>query len=57
MLIKPDEPPSQTTSYLPISLLGAIMKLFERAIENRLQKHLEDNGLVSKHQSGFRNSK
>ena len=27
MLIKPDKPPSQTTSYRPISLLSAIMKL------------------------------
>ena len=44
MLIKPDKPPSQTTSYRPISLLSAIMKLFERVIEKRLRKHLEDNG-------------
>ena len=57
MLIKPDKPPSQTTSYRPISLLSAIMKLFERVIEKCLQKHLEDNGLFSKCQSGFRNSK
>ena len=28
MLIKPDKPPSQTTSYRSISLLSAIMKLF-----------------------------
>ena len=33
MLIKPDKPPSQTTSYRPISLLSAIMKLFERVIK------------------------
>ena len=30
MFIKPDKSPSQTTSYRPISLLSAIMKLFER---------------------------
>ena len=36
MLIKPDKPPSQTTSYRPISLLSAIMKLFGRVIEKRL---------------------
>ena len=41
MLIKPDKPPSQTTSYRPISLLTAIMKLFERVIEKRLRKHLK----------------
>ena len=48
MLIKPDKPPSQTTSYRPISLLSAIMKLFERVIEKRLRKHLEDNRFFSK---------
>ena len=57
LLIKPDKPPSQTTSYRPISLLSAIMKLFERVIEKRLRKHLEDNGFFSKYQSGFRKSK
>ena len=57
MLIKPDKPPSQTTSYHPISLLSAIMKLFERVIEKRLRKHLEDNSFFSKYQSGFRKSK
>ena len=36
MLIKPDKLPSQTTSYRSISLLSAIMKLFERVIEKRL---------------------
>ena len=57
MLIKPDKPPSHTTSYRPISLLSAIMKLFERVIGKRLRKHLEDNGFFSKYQSGFRKSK
>ena len=57
MLIKLDKPPSQTTSYRPISLLSAIMKLFERVIGKRLRKHLEDNGFFSKYQSGFRKSK
>ena len=57
MLMKPDKPPSQTTSCRPISLLSAIMKLFGQVIEKRLQKHLEDNGFFSKYQSGFRKSK
>ena len=52
MLIKFDKPPSQTTS-----LLGAIMKLFERVIEKRLRKHLEEYGFFGKDQSGFRKSK
>ena len=57
MLIKPDKPSSQTTSYRRINLLGAIMKLFERVIGKRLQKHLEDDSFFSKYQSGFRKSK
>ena len=57
ILIKPDKPPSQTTSYRPISLLSAIMKLIEPVIEKRLRKYLEDNGFFSKYQSGFRKSK
>ena len=57
MLIKPDKLPSQTTSYRSISLLSAIMKLFERVIEKPLRKHLEDNGFYSKYQPGFRKSK
>ena len=57
MLIKPDKPPSQTTSYQPNSLLSAIMKLFEQVIEKRLRKHLEDDGFFSRYQSGFRKSK
>ena len=57
MLIKPDKPPSQTTSYQPNSLLSAIMKLFKWIIEKRLRKHLENNCFFSKYQSGFRKSK
>ena len=57
MLIKPDKLPLQTTSYRPISLLSAIMKLFKWVIEKRLRKHLEDNSFFSKYQSGFRKSK
>ena len=57
MIIKPGKPPSQTTSCRPISLLSAIMKLFEWVIKKRLRKHLEDNSFFSKYQSGFRKSK
>ena len=58
MPIKPNKLLSQTTSYRPISLLTATMKLFERrVIEKCLRKHLQDNGFFSKYQSGFRKSK
>ena len=55
MLIKPDKPPSQTTSYRPISLLSAIMKLFKQVIEKRVRKHLEDNGSLSNTSQALRN--
>ena len=57
MLLKPDKPVTFTTSYRPISLISSIMKLFERVIEQRLRSHLEDIGLINKHQSGFRRAK
>ena len=57
MLLKPDKLPSLTTSYMPISLISSIMKLFERVIERRLRSHLEHIGFINKHQSGFRKAK
>ena len=57
MLLKPDKPPSLTTSYRPISLISSIMKLFKRVIEQRLRSHLEHIGFINKHQSGFRRTK
>ena len=33
------------------------MKLFERAIEQRLHSHLEQIGFINKHRSGFRRAK
>ena len=42
MLIKPDKLPSQTTSHQPISLLSAIMKLFEWVIENVFENVFEN---------------
>ena len=46
-----------TTSYRPISLIGSIMKLFERVTEQRLRSHLENIGFLNKHQSGFGRAK
>ena len=52
MLLKPDKPPSLTTSYRPVSLISSIMKLFERVIEQPLRSHLEQEqiGFINKHQ-------
>ena len=49
MLLKPDKLPSLTTSYRPMSLIGSIMKLFERVIEQKLRSHLEHMGFINKH--------
>ena len=57
MLLKPDKLPSLTTSYRPISLIGSVMKLFEKVIEQRLRSHLEHIGFINKHQSDFRKAK
>ena len=57
MLMKPDELPSLTTSYRPISLISSIMKLFERVIEQSLRSHPEQIGFINKHQSGFKTAK
>ena len=57
MLLKPDKLPSLTTIYRPISLISSIMKLFKRVIEQRLRSHLEQIGVINKHQSGFRRAK
>ena len=57
ILLKPDKLPSLNTSYMPISLISSITKLFERVIEQRLRSHLEQIGFINKHQSGFRRAK
>ena len=57
MLLKPDKLSSLTTSYRPNSLISSIMKLFKRVNEQRLRSHLEQIGLINKHQSGFRGAK
>ena len=53
MLLKPEKLPSFTTSYRPISFISLHIKLFERAIDQRMCFHLEQIGLINKHQSGF----
>ena len=53
MLIKPDKPPSQTTSYQPISLLSAIMKLFKRVIEKRLRGNISQRPAINPESGGL----
>ena len=40
--------------YRPISILPIVSKVFEKGIFKQFYKHLNDNMLVSKFQSGFR---
>ena len=47
MLLKPDKLPS--LSYRPTNFMSSIMKLFERAIEQRLRSYLEDTGFINKY--------
>ena len=53
----PPSPYRVNTSYRPINLIGSIMKLFKRVIEQRLLSHLEQIRFINKHQSGFRRAK
>ena len=41
-------------NYRPISLTSHIIKIFERILRNKIVDHLESNGLLCKHQHGFR---
>ena len=41
-------------NYRPISILPIVSKVFEKEIFKQLYKHLNDNKLISKFQSGFR---
>ena len=41
-------------NYRPINLTNSILKITEKMVKTRLDKHLEDNKIISKFQSGFR---
>lgn len=45
------------SNYRPISLCSIIVKLMERGIKDKLMDHLEDNGLLSDAQHGFRRNR
>lgn len=51
---KKGKPPSELSSYRPISLLSTTSKLTERLIQGRLQHWLEANGKLNPNQAGFR---
>jgi hypothetical protein len=54
MILKPNKPPNEISSYRPISLTSCFAKLLEKFLQTRLINHLNKYNIISKHQSGFR---
>lgn len=54
---KPGKPASDHNSYRPIAMLSCLRKLLEKMILFRLDRWVEDNGLLSDTQFGFRRGK
>lgn len=53
-ILKPNKIATDPLSYRPIALTNCLCKLMEKMINWRLLGHLEENHLLSSHQSGFR---
>lgn len=51
---KPGKSPLQPNNYRPISLLPCLAKVFEKVINLRLQKFLEENNIINLNQYGFK---
>jgi hypothetical protein len=53
-LLKPGKPAAKVTSYIPISLLPFLSKLFEKLSFTRIQPILHDKRVIPDRQFGFR---
>ena len=53
-ITKKGKPPSQPSSYRPISLTSTLCKLLERVIATRLRWFLESKNMLNQYQAGFR---
>lgn len=54
MIAKPGKPPTEPSSYRPISLLPVISKVFEKILLDRLRPVLQEHKIIPDHQFGFR---
>ena len=52
--IHKDGPKTDFGNFRPISLISSFGKLVEKIVAKQITKYLEDNGLIFKHQYGFR---
>jgi hypothetical protein len=52
--LKPRKPPTELTSYRPISFLPIVFKFCEKLLLKRPVKIVENNGFFRNHQFGFR---
>lgn len=53
-ILKPGKNPDEYNSYRPIALSSVLAKIFEHLIKNRLEWILENKGILSNTQFGFR---
>ena len=53
-LLKEGKDPSKTASWRPISLIDCLGKVLEKMVADRLMHILEDGGLITPNQAGFR---
>ncbi|GBP29027.1 Probable RNA-directed DNA polymerase from transposon X-element [Eumeta japonica] len=51
---KPGKPCDLPSSYIPISLLNGLGKLYEKILRTRLSNHILNKGLIINKQFGFR---
>jgi hypothetical protein len=54
LTLMPGKLPNELTSYQPITHLLIVSKIFGKCLLKRLVPMFENNGLISNHQSGFR---
>ena len=57
LISKPNKDITNPLNYRPISLLEVTGKIFERILNDRLMKYLEENEKFNKNQHGFRRNK